>query len=107
MGVLKVRVGGAWQSLGSAGGPQPAGGVLGDILVKQSATLSDATWGTAMPKLNLTQPYTGYVGLTGVPTLQIGPTADQNTALYATGIQQRNNGAVALFRLNYYGGSVV
>lgn len=54
MGVLKVRSNGQWINVGVGGGPLPAGGVLGDILVKRSANPSDALWGTTMPKLTLT-----------------------------------------------------
>jgi len=105
MGVLKVRVGGAWQSLGSAGGPLPAGGVLGDILVKQSSALSDALWSTTMPKLALTS--TAPLALTSTNhPLTISSPAGYNLALSTTQIQARNSNSVTTMQLNPLGGLV-
>ena len=55
MGALKVRVGGAWVTLPGYGNTVgvPAGGVLGDLLIKNSATAGDARWGINPPKLTL------------------------------------------------------
>ena len=105
MGVLKVRSGSSWIDVGVGGGPLPPGGVLGDVLVKQSATNSDALWGTAMPKLRLTSP--DVVTLAGdLNPLTLGTIAATNLAMYSTGMQARNNGVASTLRLNYYGGDV-
>jgi len=106
MGVLKARVGGAWVNVGVNGGPLPPGGVLGDILVKNSATNSDALWGTTMPKLKLTPG--DVVGLDQTnPALMIGEPIGQNLAAYWGGLQSRNNSAASTLRFNYYGGEVI
>ena len=105
MGVLKARVGGAWQNIGNGGGLSPAGGVAGDVLLKMSATAFDAVWGTTMPKLKLTPG--NVVGLDqNNPALQIGEETGQNLIGYWSGLMSRNNGAAATLRLNYYGGVV-
>lgn len=87
------------------GGGLPAGGVLGDILVKQSATDGNATWGFALPKLNLTSTVALTLAGTTHP-LTLGTVAATNLGMYSTGIQARDNGAFGMLRLNYYGGTV-
>ena len=105
MGVLKVRSGGAWVDVGVGGGPLPPGGVAGDIIVKNSVTNSDALWGTTMPKLKLTPGSTIALDQNN-PALMIGEPTGQNLAAYWAGLQSRNNGAAAVLRFNYYGGTV-
>jgi hypothetical protein len=107
MGVLKARVGGAWVNVGVNGGPLPPGGVLGDILVKQSATLSDATWGTTMPKLSLTSLVDGTLAGVDTTPLTLGSNTGYNVIAFRSGIQGRNNGAASMLYLNYLGGEVI
>jgi len=106
MGVLKVRSGGAWLDVGmGAGGSLPPGGVAGDILVKLSATLNDATWGTSMPKLTLSAG--AAIALdTANPGLLIGAPASTNLALGFGAVQARNNGAASTLYLNALGGDI-
>jgi hypothetical protein len=104
MGALKVRSGGAWVDVGVGGGPLPPGGVLGDILVKQSATLSDAIWDTALPKLWLTDS-TIISASSLVHALTIGQA--NRLMLAPQAIQARTAaGANIALNLNTWGGEV-
>jgi hypothetical protein len=108
MGALKLRVGGSWVTIPGYGNTigVPAGGVAGDLLVKNSATAGDALWGTTIPKLKLTPG--NVVGLDLLnPALQIGESTGQNLVAYWSGLMSRDNGAAAIMRLNYYGGEVI
>jgi len=105
MGVLKVRSGGTWVDVGVGGGPLPPGGVLGDILVKQSATLSDAIWDTTLPKLWLTDP-TIISASSLIHALTIGQA--NRLMLAPQAIQARTAaGANIALNLNTWGGEVI
>jgi len=107
MGVLKVRSNGAWIDVGVGGGPLPPGGVAGDILVKNSATNSDALWGTAMPRLTLTSS-TAMTTLTQADTgLQLGLASGPNMIFDRNSIQARDNGAAASISINELGAQVI
>ena len=106
MGVLKVRAGGTWVDVGVGGGPLPPGGVAGDILVKNSATNSDALWDTAMPKLSLTSITTPTLAST-THALTLGTTGGSSMALGPTMIQARAGAAAGTLNLNPLGGNIV
>lgn len=108
MGALKVRVGGAWVTIPGYGNTVgvPLGGVLGDVLIKNSAVAGDARWGTNPPKLNLTSTVFAAINDDAVPLI-LGDIAAFNTVGYQAGFQARNAGAATILRLNYFGGQVI
>jgi hypothetical protein len=104
MTVLKARVAGAWQTIGSGFGP--AGGVAGEFLIKNSAADFDAVWGSTAPKLKLTPGDVVAIDYNN-PALQIGEATSQNLVAYWGGLISRYNGGLGTLRLNYYGGEVI
>lgn len=105
MGVLKARVSGSWVDL-TVGGSSPfPGGVAGDLLVKQSATLNDAIWDSKIPKLELTS-ITDVALDNNNPALSIGSLVGNNLAFSKSYIQSRSNGAINTLHLNPHGGQV-
>lgn len=109
MGALKVRVGGAWVTIPGYGNTigVPLGGVLGDLLIKNSATDGDARWGVDPPKMTLTS--TTDATLTSTAhALTVGPTTSVNMAMSQSRIQARTQaGATNPLFLNYLGGDVI
>lgn len=100
-----LRADGTWGV--PSGGALPAGGVLGDILVKQSASAGDATWGTALPKLNLTSTVRPDLTTTAA-ALIAGAMTDNHIVLGADRIQARSSALAGIpMFLNYFGGDVV
>ena len=115
MGVLYAKVGGQFVQIaqtgppGPAGGPVPVGGAVGDLIIKSGAADFAVRWGYDPPKLSIPNPADPSVTstpATGDPFV-VGTIASSNIALYRGGIMARNNGAVNILRLNYYGGTVV
>jgi len=114
MGVLYARVSGAWVPVqgvgaqGPSGGPVPVGGAVGDLIIKSGAPDFAVRWGYDPPKVYIPSTYTPALASTpamGDP-LTIGVISEYNVVGYRTGFMARNNGAAAVLRLNYYGGSV-
>jgi hypothetical protein len=70
MAVLKARVGSLWEAVGYGGGVTP-GGVLGDLLIKNSATNGDARWGVDPPRLITTSAAGVSTALSALPSLQV------------------------------------
>lgn len=101
---------GTWKLIpitGPPGAGVPAGGALGDVLIKQSATDRDTRWGINPPKLHLTDPTAATLAGINTTPLTLGSNTSTNVVGYSTGFQARDSGAIAMLRLNYYGGEVV
>jgi hypothetical protein len=112
MGILYAKVGGTFVPIaqsgpqGPSGGPVPVGGAVGDVIIKSGAADFAVRWGYDPPKLSLTSSVILDLASTTHP-LTLGPTTSYNVAISSDRIQCRNNGAVAVLRLNHYGGQVI